>query len=424
MLAMTRQRRSRPQPLSETAMQAMPGASPRLFRAAILIALFTIVPLHARTVRATARSFARRAVAYQLDGYKALAYVDVLEQYGVGLLDEFRAKHGRGRRLRRLLRAVAALDAARMRGRGPFAALEQTVRDYDTTLAPGTAGRSWRRLRRDRHAGIDITALPSCDFDTATVARTQICVHFMPDSAEHDPAKRDLVFITTGGRRTGMTKLVGLGKDVHRLLRERFNLYALTVEAEMFSRDEPFVKWRIAHALKALVDFVRVSQDGAPPLIVLAGYSYGGAHLIDAVNHILTRPSFEAYRPDLLVLIDPCRSLNTLDRLHLVPAAKRVVNYRGVFITPQPTLVFLARLITGRVDRYPSIEGTQPLVLLRKADFEEVIVYQPNGLDVSGHNRVPFDMVEPCETTGATPYLHHIEEELDRLTHLPANGGE
>jgi hypothetical protein len=223
------------------------------------------------------------------------------------------------------------------------------------------------------------------------------------------------VFVSTGGRRTGMTKMLSLGDTIHQMLRERFNLYAATVEAEMFSDDERYMPWRVVNTVKALSAHAQSLNAGQRPLVMLAGYSYGGAHVIRAMNELFTRASLQELQPDLLVLIDPCGELNTLEQLYLVPTARRIVNYHGTYIVPQSLCTYLPRLLTKRLARYPTSEGAQPLVLLQYADYEDILVFQANGLDLSGHYGVPHDLRCPRDSTGTQPYLDHFTREIDRL---------
>jgi hypothetical protein len=228
------------------------------------------------------------------------------------------------------------------------------------------------------------------------------------------------VFITTGGRRTGMTKLLPVGKEAHWFLRQNFNLHSATVEATMFSRDEELVKWRIVNTLRVMVDSLTRAGGGLRPAIVLAGYSYGGAHLVKAMNEILTRRSFAAYEPDLVALIDPCGALNTLEHLHVVPVGERILNFRGVYIVPQPRLRYFGKLVTKTLDEYPSVEGSQPVVLLREADYREVMVYDRNRADLSPHNLVPLNIVDYRDEDGVATYLEIIKAELGALSEPPA----
>ncbi len=370
------------------------------------------------SIKRTSRTFAEKTVSYQIDGYKHLAYIPVFSHYCESLLKELKAKHGASKKVRILLKEIKAIDKSTLVGKNPFHVLEEIILASDSASGDGPRRKALRKLQNDRWHNLKLSGIPACEFDENTLAKTQVCYHHFPAGKKRDAGKEDCILISIGGRRTGMTKVLPLGREIQTILQRHFNLYSCTVEAKMLTRDEEFIPWRIANTLKAVIDTLHAMNPETKPRIILGGYSYGGSHLIRAINLIFTRASFEQYKPDLLLFVDPDGALNTLKHLHLVPAADRIINFRGIYIVPQPKLRFIRKLLASKLDEYPSLEGTQPLVLLQKANFQEIIIYQSNQLDLSPHNRVPFDIVDYRDENGIAVYMDIIKKELKNLADI------
>lgn len=387
-----------------------------LFITTLLIFYFFSHSLKAETIKRTSKKFSEKTVSLQLDGYKHLAYKNIFSKYTYNLLKEFSLKTKNKKVLKEIQKEINELKRSDLTGNNPFHIIEDLIIFYEKKISiPIKKSKGYRNLQNNHWDNLDLSNIQKCEFNENTIAQTQVCYHYFPSKEERDTNKLDLILLSIGGRRTGMTKILPLGKIVHKTLKEHFNLFSLTVEAKMFARDEKYIHHRIANTLKAVVDSVKKINFQKKPRIVLSGYSYGGSHLINSINQIFTRSTFKNYVPDLLLFVDPDGALNTLKHLHLVPIAKRIVNFRGIYIVPQPKLRFVKKLITSTLDKYPSLEGTQPLVLLKKANFEEIVVYQENNLDLSPHNRVPYDIVEYRDKKGHAVYLDKIRSELINL---------
>ena len=372
-------------------------------------------PVNALSIDRTSEKCAETIISYQMDGYKHLEYIPILDIYCNNLLREFKVKCGSSKKIREAQKEIRALKKSDVEGKNPFHVIEDIIRAHDTDSSDSILKKACLKMRKNHWANLDLSAMSRCAFDENTIAETQVCYHFFPSKEERDTTKQDMILISIGGRRTGMTKVLPLGRKIHSMLQENFNLYSLTVEAKMFDKQEDYIKWRLANTLKAMVDTLRKMDPDSKPKIVLGGYSYGGSHLIKSINQLFTRKTFEPYKPDLLLFVDPDGALNTRKHLHLVPVAKRIVNFRGIYIVPQSNIKFVRKLVSGTLDEYPSVEGTQPLVLLQKANYDEYVVYQPNNLDISPHNRVPFDIVDYRDAEGNATYIDLIEAEFRKL---------
>jgi hypothetical protein len=372
-------------------------------------------PVNALSIDRTSEKCAEKIISYQMDGYKHLEYIPILDIYCNNLLREFKVKCGSSKKIREAQKEIRALKKSDVEGKNPFHVIEDIIRVHDTDSSDSILKKACLKMRKNHWTNLDLSAMQRCEFDENSLAITQVCYHLFPSQEERDTTKQDMILISIGGRRTGMTKVLPLGRKIHEMLQQNFNLYSLTVEAKMFDKQEDYIKWRLANTLKAVVDTLRKMNPDSKPKIVLGGYSYGGSHLIKSINQLFTRKTFEPYKPDLLLFVDPDGALNTRKHLHLVPVAKRIVNFRGIYIVPQSNIKFVRKLVSGTLDEYPSVEGTQPLVLLQKANYDEYVVYQPNNLDISPHNRVPFDIVDYRDAEGNATYIDLIEAEFRKL---------
>lgn len=269
------------------------------------------------SIKITSRTFAEKTVSFQIDGYKHLAYIPIFSHYCKSLLKEFKAKHGASKKVRTLLKEIKAIDKSKLAGKNPFHVLENIIRAHDTASGDVPERKALRKLQTNRWHNLKLTDFPACEFDANTLAKTQVCYHHFPSGEQRDSSKEDLILISIGGRRTGMTKVLSLGREIHTILLKHFNLYSCTVEAKMLTRDEEFIPWRIVNTLIAVVDTLHKMNPEVKPKIILGGYSYGGSHLIRTINKIFTRASFASYKPDLLLFMDPDGALNTLKHLHL-----------------------------------------------------------------------------------------------------------
>ncbi len=355
----------------------------------ILALLLFLVAVSTASAGASCSKFAKKAIGCQIDGYKHVAFRGVLKEFCKNLRSELTSKNSFNQRQK-----LNKFDCSEL-GDNPFW--------YAERVLSSSSLKAW--------TDVDLSKMKACNLTSDSLAKTQVCYNFLPEFPEvEDKSKESMVLIFSGGRRTGMSKLVGLEKFLLEMLQERFNLYAFTVESYMYdSKGRKKVKRKIANLAKSMRRMLPGSR------LAMIGYSYGGSHMVDTINNYFTRRSLESVQPDLLLLIDPDGALNTLDQLYLVPQAKSIVSFKGNYIVPRSKVEYIWRLLTQRMDRYPTIEGGQPLVLLRNADSQEIPVYQQNGVDLSTHNQVPYDLLNNTDENGNHIYLQKIENIFDQL---------